>query len=153
LFPARFQLVATMNLCPCGARGDPAAECSCSPQRLGAFRDKLSRALLDRFDLVVTAPRPRGTELAAGPGESSALVRERVCAARERLRAGVPGRSDDADELLTRAVERLPLSGRGRARVARVAQSVAALAGSGQVLPEHLSEALSYRTPSELQPR
>jgi magnesium chelatase family protein len=153
LFPARFQLVATMNLCPCGARGDPAAECSCSPQRLAAFRDKLSRALLDRFDLVVTAPRPRGTELAAGAGESSVQVRERVCAARERLRALVPRRSAEADELLTRAVERLPLSGRGRARVARVAQSIAALAGSGRVLPEHLSEALSYRTPSELQPR
>src|SRR5438876_9114723 len=57
-FPARFQLVATMNLCPCGARGDPAAECSCSTQRLAAYRDKLSRALLDRFDLLVTVPRP-----------------------------------------------------------------------------------------------
>src|SRR5205823_3078765 len=53
LFPARFQLVATMNLCPCGARGDPAAECSCSPQRIDRYREKLSRALLDRFDLVV----------------------------------------------------------------------------------------------------
>src|SRR5205085_7673300 len=71
LFPARFMLVATMNLCPCGARGDPAAECSCSPQRLAAFRDKLSRALLDRFDLVVTVPRPRAVELAAPRGESS----------------------------------------------------------------------------------
>src|SRR5207247_2467577 len=50
VFPARFQLVAAMNLCPCGARGDPAADCKCSPQRLSTFRDKLSRALLDRFD-------------------------------------------------------------------------------------------------------
>ena len=58
-----------MNLCPCGARGDPAAECSCSPQRLAAFRDKLSRALLDRFDLVVTVPRPRAVELASVGGE------------------------------------------------------------------------------------
>jgi magnesium chelatase family protein len=151
LFPARFQLVATMNLCPCGARGDPAAECSCSPQRLAAFRDKLSRALLDRFDLVVTVPRARGVELAAGPSEASAPVRERVCAARERLRSALPRRSAKADELLTVAVERLPLSGRGRARVARVARTIAALAGCGEVLPEHLSEALSYRTPSELQ--
>ena len=60
VFPARFQLVGTMNLCPCGARGDPAAECSCSAARLAAYRDKLSRALLDRFDLVVTVPRPAG---------------------------------------------------------------------------------------------
>ena len=139
-----------MNLCPCGARGDPGAECSCSTQRLAAFRDKLSRALLDRFDLVVTVPRPRGTELAAGPSEASDAVRGRVCAARERLRAGVPRRTAEADELLTRAVERLPLSGRGRARVARVAQTISALAGGGDVLPEQVSEALAYRTPSEL---
>ena len=71
LFPARFQLVATMNLCPCGGRGDPAVECSCSAQRLAAFRDKLSRALLDRFDLVVTVPRPLAQELAAPPAEPS----------------------------------------------------------------------------------
>jgi magnesium chelatase family protein len=84
VFPARFQLVATMNLCPCGARGDPAAECSCSAARLAAYRDKLSRALLDRFDLVVTVPRPRARELAGSPGEASVAVRERVVPARER---------------------------------------------------------------------
>ncbi len=150
LFPARFQLVATMNLCPCGGRGDPGAECTCTPQRLAAFRAKLSRALLDRFDLVVTVPRPRGAELAAGPSESSDAVRERVAAARERLRIRSPRRSAAADELLTRAVERLPLSGRGRARVAHVSRTIAALAGSGEVAAEHVSEALSYRTPAEL---
>ena len=74
-YPARFQLAGTMNLCPCGARGDPGAECSCSAQRLASFRDKLSRALLDRFDLVVTVPRPRADELAAGPSEATAAVR------------------------------------------------------------------------------
>ena len=63
-FPAKFQLVGTMNLCPCGGRGDAAAGCSCSPQALDRYRDRLSRALLDRFDLVVALPRPRAAELA-----------------------------------------------------------------------------------------
>jgi magnesium chelatase family protein len=150
LFPASFQLVATMNLCPCAGRGDPAATCSCSPQRLAAFRDKLSRALLDRFDLVVTVPRPRAVELAAGPAEASAPVRERVAAGRTRLGGPLLRRTAAADELLSRAVERLPLSGRGRARVARVARTAAALAGAEGVLPEHVAEALAYRSPKEL---
>ena len=139
-----------MNLCPCAARGDPAASCSCSPQRLAAFRDKLSRALLDRFDLVVTVPRSRAVELAAGPAEASAPVRERVVAGRAGLDESLLRRTSDADELLDRAVERLPLSGRGRARVARVARTAAALAGAEQVLPEHVAEALAYRSPREL---
>jgi magnesium chelatase family protein len=150
VFPARFQLVATMNLCPCGARGDPAADCSCSAQRLAAYRDKLSRALLDRFDLLVTVPRPRALELAAAPSEGSEPVRERVVAARERLREHDFRRNDAADDLLSRAVERLPLSARGRARVARVAATLASLAGTGQVEAEHIAEALSFRTPTEL---
>ncbi|MBA2296978.1 MAG: YifB family Mg chelatase-like AAA ATPase [Actinobacteria bacterium] len=150
LFPARFQLVATMNLCPCAGRGDPAAECSCSPQRLATFRDKLSRALLDRFDLVVTMPRPRAVELAAGPSEPSEPVRVRVAEARVRLREAAPVRTRAAEDLLTRAVERLPLSGRGRARVARVARTAAALAGSAVVDAEHVAEALAYRSPKEL---
>ena len=124
-----------MNLCPCAGRGDPAAECSCSPQRLAAFRDKLSRALLDRFDLVVTVPRPRAEELAAGPSEPSAPVRERVATGRARLDGAPLRRTAAADELLGRAVERLPLSGRGRARVARVARTVAALAGAEASAP------------------
>ena len=137
-----------MNLCPCGGRGDPAADCGCSPQRISAYREKVSRALLDRFDLVVAMPRPRAEELAAPPGEPSATVRARVLAARERLRDGdVLRRTEAASALLDRAVERVPLSGRGRARVARVARTVAALAGGDVVLPENIAEALSYRSP------
>jgi len=151
IFPARFQLVGTMNLCPCGGRGDPAAECSCSAQRLAAFRDKLSRALVDRFDLVLTVPRPRAHELEAGPAEASAAVRDRVVAARERLRAERPRRTPDANALLSRAVEQLPLSARGGARVARVSATIAALAEAGDVLPEHVAEALGYRAPRELE--
>jgi magnesium chelatase family protein len=149
-FPARFQLVAAMNLCPCGARGDPAADCKCSPQRLAAFRDKLSRALLDRFDLVVAMPRPRAAELAAPPGEASEAVRFRVGAGRVRLEARRADWTKEATELLDRAVERLPLSGRGRARAKRVAETIAALAGEPAVGAEHLAEALSYRSPTEL---
>ena len=150
VYPARLQVVATMNLCPCGARGDPAQECSCSPQRLASYRQKLSRALLDRFDLVVTVPRPRAEELAAGPSEPSAAVAMRVAAGRERLRGDPPRRTEEAGRLLDRAVERLPLSGRGRARVARVARTAAALAAADAVLPEHVAEALGYRSPREL---
>jgi len=149
VFPARFVLVGTMNLCPCGGRGDPAAECSCSPQRLAAYRDKLSRALLDRFDLVVQVPRARAVELSGSPGEASAVVRERVEAAAVRLR-DPPALSASAADLLARAVDSLPLSGRGRSRVGRVAGTIAALAGADAVAPEHLAEALSYRSPTEL---
>ena len=151
VFPARFQLVGTMNLCPCGARGDPAVECSCSAQRLASYRAKLSRALLDRFDLVVAVPRPRASELAAGPSEVSLDVAARVAHARELLVTVPLRRSADADALLSRAVDRLPLSGRGRARVARVARTIAALAGAEQVEAEHVAEALAYRSPRELE--
>jgi magnesium chelatase family protein len=150
VFPARFQLVATMNLCPCGARGDPAAECTCSAARLAAYRDKLSRALLDRFDLLVTVPRPRASDLDGKAGEPSEAVRARVAEARERALGPRLRRVANADGLLSTAVERLGLSARGRARVARVAHTAALLAGAPEVEAEHVAEALSFRSPTEL---
>ena len=150
LFPARFQLVGTMNMCPCGARGDPAIECACSQQRLAAYREKLSRALIDRFDLAIAMPRAHAADLAAAPSESSRDVRRRVLAARGQLRSAVPRRTEAASDLLSNAVDRLPLSGRGRARVARVARTIAALGAAPAVEPAHVAEALSYRLPGEL---
>ncbi len=150
LFPARFVLVGTMNLCPCGARGDPAVECTCTPQKLAAYSAKLSRALVDRFDLVVHMPRPRGHELDARPAEPSRLVRARVMPAAEQLGQKRPRLGAEARALLTRAVDTLPLSARGRARVARVAATVAALASEEEIAAAHVAEALSYRAPPEL---
>ena len=150
VFPARFLLVATMNLCPCGARGDASSQCACTPQRIASYREKLSRALLDRFDLVLAVPRSRAHELAAGPGEATEPVADRVEAARSRLEGEPPAFCAAASELLDRAVDRLPLSGRGRAKVSRVAATAAALAGADVVGAEHVAEALSYRPPSEL---
>jgi magnesium chelatase family protein len=150
VYPARFRLIAAMNMCPCGGRGDPAAECACSAQKLASFREKLSRALIDRFDLIVAVPRPRAAELSGPPGERSAVVRGRVTEAQERIRAGPLPRTEAAGALLDRAVERLPLSGRGRGRVARVAQTIAALAGGESVEEAHVAEALAYRSPREL---
>jgi magnesium chelatase family protein len=150
VFPARFQLVAAMNMCPCGARGDPAAGCVCSVQKLAAFRQKLSRALLDRFDLVVAVPRPRAADFRGRGGEPSEAVRSRVAHAQERIRAGPVRRTSQASVLLDRAVERLPLSGRGRMRVARVAATIAALVDADSVEEQHVAEALAYRAPKEL---
>jgi len=151
VFPACFQLVATMNLCACGARGDPAAECVCTPAALDRYRDRLSHALLDRFDLVLALPRPRAAELAAAASEPSAVVRARVISARDRLDAAAGPFVPRAEELLDRAVECMPLSGRGRARVVRVARTIAACAGSDIVEAAHVAEALSYRSPTELE--
>ncbi len=149
VFPARFQLVGDDEpLSLCGGRGDPAAECSCSAQRLASFRDKLSRALLDRFDLVVdgAAAARRGAGRAAGGG-----VRARA-RTRRRRRASASGPSCRGERGPRTSCSTAQSSGcrsrlGARSRVARVARTAAALAGSESVEPEHVAEALAYRSP------
>jgi magnesium chelatase family protein len=123
---------------------------TCTPQKLAAYGGKLSRALVDRFDLVVHMPRPRGSELDTRPGEASRPVRARVVPAAEELGRRRPRLGSEARALLTRAVDTLPLSARGRARVARVSATIAALASDEEIAATHVAEALSYRAPREL---
>ena len=151
LFPARFQLVGTMNLCPCGGRGDRGGGCTCSPQRLAAFRDKLSRALLDRFDLVVVVPRARAEELAAGPAEASAPVR----AGWRRRGSAWPGRRSGGHARPTRcSTARSSAPALGTRAGARGAGRADGRGARGRRVrpPEHVAEALSYRAPRELGP-
>jgi magnesium chelatase family protein len=161
-FPARFQLVAAMNPCPCGYAGDPSGRCRCTGEAIQRYRGRISGPLLDRIDLHVEVPRLPQNELLApdGGGENSAAVRSRVVAARERQqqRAGVRNASlavarlkqvaalDTAQrQLLERAAERLDLSARACHRVLRVARTIADLEGAQAIGNAHLAEAISYR--------
>lgn len=160
-FPARFQLVAAMNPCPCGYAGDAGGRCRCTPDAIARYRARVSGPLLDRIDLKLEVPHVPQAELRANAaGESSAVVRARVCAARGRQlgRAGKPNawlgnREVERDcaldaaghALLDRAVERLGLSARAYHRVLRVARTIADLAGAGRIDTAHLSEAIQYR--------
>jgi len=119
LLPARFQLVAAMNPCPCGLYGDPDRECGCAPQRLAAYRARISGPLLDRFDLQVDVPR---VEAHGAAGEPTAAVALRVGLARQLLAERRPPLDSAAEELLRQAADRRFLSGRGVDRAQRVAQ-------------------------------
>lgn len=165
-FPAEFMLVAAMNPCPCGYHGDPKRQCRCTPQQVERYRERISGPLLDRIDLHVEAPSVSFDELrGTGSGEPSAAIRERVVHARNaqqaRFGAGkvrINARmgtahlrkhcalDSEAEGLLRMAMDSLNLSARGHDRVLKVARTIADLAGSGPIAPEHLSEAIQYRT-------
>jgi len=160
-FPARFQLVAAMNPCPCGHLGDPAGDCRCGDAKVAAYRGRISGPLLDRIDLHIEVPRVP-TEVLANdePAEPSAVVAARVLAARQRqldrqgrANAQLDGPSVvsrvDAErpalQLLAGAMRQLGLSARAYHRVLRVARSIADLAGSTTVTARHVSEAITLR--------
>jgi len=156
-FPARFQLVAAMNPCPCGYQGDPSGRCSCTPDQVRRYRDKVSGPLLDRIDLQVEVPRQslKGRE----PGEPSSAVRARVIEARHRqskrgctnANLGVKDirthctLGDRESRLLEQACERLHLSARAHHRILRVARTIADLENVDNLAMHHLSEAIGYR--------
>ncbi len=161
-FPARFQLVAAMNPCPCGWAGDPSGRCRCGGEAIRRYRARISGPLLDRIDLHIEVPRLPPTELRpdAPDGESSAVVRARVIAARS-VQLGRTGKANaqlsqpetlshcrlsGPDQLLLeRAIEMLQLSARSMHRILRVARTIADLAGSAPIQTPHLSEAIGYR--------
>ena len=162
-FPARFQLIAAMNPCPCGYLGDPTGRCRCTQEQVARYRARLSGPLLDRIDLHVEVPRLAAEQLHArnaGQAETSADVRARVCATRDlaHRRAGKPNASlepreidrdcaltDDGRALMEQALQRLALSARAYHRILKVARTIADLDQAAQITPKHLSEAIGYR--------
>jgi magnesium chelatase family protein len=160
-FPARFQLVAAMNPCPCGYAGHFSGKCRCGEDAIARYRSRISGPLLDRIDMHVDVPAlPDEDFESATPGEASSVVRERVIRARQcqlerqgaanaRIASGEVeerARIDVQARLLLRhAASRLGLSARAHHRVLRVARTLADLDGSARVNGDHMGEALHYR--------
>jgi magnesium chelatase family protein len=160
-FPARFQLVAAMNPCPCGHCGDRSGRCRCTPERIARYRGRISGPLADRIDIKLEVPAPRESELIAPvAGESSNCIKTRVENARrvQLERQGVPNAllgtreidrhcatDREGDQLLRHALARLLLSARAYHRVLRVARSIADLAQKTVITGEHIAEAIQYR--------
>jgi magnesium chelatase family protein len=160
-FPARFQLVAAMNPCPCGYLGHYNGKCHCTPEQVARYRRKISGPLLDRIDLHIEVPAVAPDELtSAQRAEPSAAIAPRAAQARQRQiqRQGRANshlstreieqhaKPDSAgDQLLRHAIQRLGLSARGYHRILKVARTVADLAGSEAVRPEHVAESIQYR--------
>lgn len=166
-FPARFMMVASMNPCPCGHLNDPQRECVCAPAQVQRYLAKISGPLMDRIDLHVEVTPVSFDELdrTAG-GEASEAIRERVVQARTRqaarfkanttvfCNAQMSGRlvrtccelDAEGRKLLKMAIERLGLSARAYTRVLKVARTIADLDGHDRILPNHVSEAIQYRS-------
>jgi magnesium chelatase family protein len=165
-YPARFMLAAAMNPCPCGYATDPTKECSCTPLQIQRYLARISGPLLDRIDIHVDVPPLKQRELTGEPlGEPSTAIRERVRHARslqqERFRrtkiycnAHMSTRhirkhcqaEGEARSLLDRAMERLGLSARAYDRILKVARTIADLESVEEIRPEHIAEAIQYRS-------
>ncbi|KUM04010.1 YifB family Mg chelatase-like AAA ATPase [Chromobacterium subtsugae] len=160
-FPARFQLVAAMNPCPCGYHGHPSGRCQCTPEQVGRYRGKISGPLLDRIDLHIEVPALTAAELqSASPGESSEQVRLRVHAARTcqlgrqgGLNSALQGAelerhceaSADALAVLGKALQQLGLSARAYHRILRVSRTIADLQGEAKIGRSHVLQAIQLR--------
>ncbi len=162
-FPARFQLIAAMNPCPCGYLGDASGRCHCTSEQVARYRAKISGPLLDRIDMHLDVPRVAIEILRKGTPqgeESSATIRQRVITARNlalarsnKANAALSakevkqfcGLSESGHQLLEQAMEKLGLSHRAYHRILKLARTIADLAGSTEIEINHLSEAISYR--------
>jgi magnesium chelatase family protein len=165
-YPARFQLVASMNPCPCGYRGARNAECRCDDAAVAKYVGKLSGPLLDRIDIQIEIARvPFDDMVRYDGGEHSEAIRARVLAARARQRrrfvgaglscnAEIPANAtrrycsldEPAMRLLALASARRQFSARALDRIARVARTIADLSGSDAIAAEHVAEAVQYRS-------
>jgi magnesium chelatase family protein len=160
-FPARFQLVAAMNPCPCGYLGHYSGKCRCTPEQVSRYRHRISGPLMDRIDIQIEVPAVAESEITGKQaGESSAKVRDRTARAREVqvARQGKPNArlsvketeqycvtDADGEKLVRSALTRLGLSVRAYHRVLRLGRTIADLAGSERVTAQHLGEAIQYR--------
>lgn len=165
-FPADLMLVAAMNPCPCGYRGDPKRQCKCNPMQVERYVSRISGPLLDRIDIHIEVPPVPFRELAdKKEGTNSRQMRDQVLEARQRQQrrfAGEPiqlnGRmsprqirqhcrlSNESESLLRAAMDEMGLSARAHDKILRVSRTIADLDHSDVIEPQHLSEAINYRT-------